>query len=78
MDKIWVLAEQRWRAGHPEVTKPLVNKVMESAVVMGAECLVTSCAMCQLNLEMRCTLKEKLPIFHFSEIFGPGVWGKGR
>jgi heterodisulfide reductase subunit B2 len=53
---------------HPEVTQPLVNKVMESAVVNGAECLVTSCAMCQLNLEMRCTLKEKLPIFHFSEI----------
>ena len=53
---------------HPEVTQPLVNKVMQSAVAKGAECLVTSCAMCQLNLEMRCTLKEKLPIFHFSEI----------
>lgn len=55
-------------AARPEVAKPLVNEVMERAVAGGAECLVTSCAMCQLNLEMRCTLKDRLPIFHFSEI----------
>jgi heterodisulfide reductase subunit B len=24
--------------------------------------------MCQLNLEIRCTLKQSLPVFHFSEI----------
>ena len=24
--------------------------------------------MCHLNLEIRCTLKKKIPIFHFSEI----------
>ncbi len=46
---------------------------MESAVATGAECLVTSCAMCQLNLEIRCTWEPKLPIFHFSEILALGA-----
>ncbi len=55
-------------AVRPDMVKPLVSEVMESAVAAGAECLVTSCALCQLNLEMRDTRKTKLPIFHFSEI----------
>jgi len=52
----------------PEVVTSLVNDIIGSAVIAGADCLVTSCAMCQLNLEVRCTLAQKLPIFHFSEI----------
>ena len=40
----------------------------DSAVASRANCLVTACAMCQLNLEIRCTTKTRLPIFHFSEI----------
>jgi len=55
-------------AARPDVVTPLVNEIMASARAGGAECLVTACAMCQLNLEIRCTLKERLPIFHFSEI----------
>jgi len=49
---------------------------MESAVATGAECLVTSCAMCQLNLEIRCTWEPKLPIFHFSEILALALGAK--
>jgi heterodisulfide reductase subunit B len=52
----------------PEVVTPMVNQIMQGAVSAGAECLVTACAMCHLNLEIRCNLKEKLPIFHFSEL----------
>jgi heterodisulfide reductase subunit B len=55
-------------AARPDVVTPLVNEIMASAVAVGAECLVTSCAMCQLNLEIRCTGEPRLPIFHFSEI----------
>lgn len=55
-------------AARPDVVTPLVNEIMESAMTEGAECLVTACAMCQLNLEIRCTLEQRLPIFHFSEI----------
>ncbi len=55
-------------AARPDVVTPLVNEIMASAIAVGGECLVTSCAMCQLNLEIRCTLEDRLPIFHFSEI----------
>ncbi|OGP69592.1 MAG: hypothetical protein A2Z73_03030, partial [Deltaproteobacteria bacterium RBG_13_60_28] len=55
-------------AVRPEAVTPLVNEIIGSAVSAGADCLVTSCAMCQLNLEVRCTAANKLPIFHFSEI----------
>jgi len=51
-----------------DAVTPLVNEIMESAAAAGAECLVTSCPMCQLNLESRCTLEHKLPILHFSEV----------
>lgn len=55
-------------ATDPEVVTPLVNEIIDSAVASSANCLVTACAMCQLNLEIRCTTKTRLPIFHFSEI----------
>jgi heterodisulfide reductase subunit B2 len=55
-------------AARADVVTPLVNEILESAIVGGAECLVTSCAMCQLNLEIRCTWEPRLPVFHFSEI----------
>jgi len=55
-------------AVEPAVVTNQVNLIMESAQAAGGECLVTVCAMCQLNLEIRCTLKKRLPIFHFSEI----------
>jgi heterodisulfide reductase subunit B len=55
-------------ATDPEVVTPLVNEIIESAVASKANCLVTACAMCQLNLEIRCTTKTRLPVFHFSEV----------
>jgi heterodisulfide reductase subunit B len=55
-------------AAKPEVVTEQVNHIMHSAVAAEAECLVTVCAMCQLNLEIRCTLEQRLPVFHFSEI----------
>ena len=55
-------------ATDPELVSPLVNEIIASARASGADCLVTACAMCQLNLEIRCTLSPSLPTFHFSEI----------
>jgi heterodisulfide reductase subunit B len=55
-------------ASKPEVARDAVNKIMESAAASGADCIVTACAMCQINLEMRCTQEKKIPILHFSEI----------
>lgn len=51
----------------PDVVGNMVNRIMQEAQRFGAECLVTPCAMCQLNLEIRCTLKDPLPVLHFSE-----------
>jgi heterodisulfide reductase subunit B len=55
-------------AARADVVTPLVNEIVESAITAGAECIITSCAMCQLNLEIRHTWEPKIPIFHFSEI----------
>jgi heterodisulfide reductase subunit B2 len=55
-------------ATEPDLVNPLVDEIFASAVGAGANCLVTACAMCQLNLEIRGTAKMKIPVFHFSEI----------
>ncbi|MFA5110345.1 MAG: heterodisulfide reductase-related iron-sulfur binding cluster [Desulfobaccales bacterium] len=55
-------------ATDPEIVTPLVQEIIGSAAAAKADCLVTACAMCQLNLEIRNTSKSKIPIFHFSEI----------
>lgn len=55
-------------ATDPEIVSPLVNEIIDSAAAAGADCLVTACAMCQLNLEIRNTRKTRIPILHFSEI----------
>jgi heterodisulfide reductase subunit B len=55
-------------ATDPDLVTPLVNKIITSAVRAESHCVVTACAMCQLNLEIRSTAKAKIPVFHFSEI----------
>jgi heterodisulfide reductase subunit B len=60
----------------PQVVSDMVNQIIQSAIVAGAECLVTVCALCQLNLEIRCTLENKLPVFHFSEILALALEAK--
>jgi heterodisulfide reductase subunit B len=52
----------------PEVVEPMVNEIIQGAIDARADCIVTACAMCHMNLEVRCSLKEKVPILHFSEI----------
>jgi heterodisulfide reductase subunit B len=60
----------------PQMVSRMVNRIIQSAQMAGAECLVTVCALCQLNLEIRCTLENKLPVFHFSEILALGLGAK--
>ena len=52
----------------PAVVTPMVNRIMQGAIDAKVDCIVTACAMCHLNLEIRCTLKKQIPTFHFSEI----------
>jgi heterodisulfide reductase subunit B len=55
-------------AARPDVVTPIVNDIMRGAVDIGADCIVTACAMCHLNLELRCNRKDKIPTLHFSEL----------
>lgn len=51
-----------------EAITPIVNDIVQNAIDSGAQCIVTACSMCHLNLEIRCNLKNKIPILHFSEL----------
>ena len=67
-------------AARPEAVTPLIDRIVDDAKRSGADCIVTACAMCQLNLEIRCTLADPLPVLHFSEALAlglAGIWEKG-
>jgi heterodisulfide reductase subunit B len=58
-----------------DVVKSLVGKITERAREAGAEALVTSCPLCQVNLEMRQgdnghTQSAKMPVFFITEAVG--------
>ena len=50
----------------PEMVTPLVNEIVSKAIDTGADCIITACVMCHMNLEMRGTLKKKIPIIPLS------------
>ena len=50
------------------VVRKMVGKIVAMAREAGAQCLVTSCGLCQANLEMR--QDAGLPIFYFTELMG--------
>jgi len=64
----------------PEVVTPMVNEIIQGAIDKNADCIVTACAMCHMNLEVRSTLKPRVPILHFSEILSLalGLGGKNE
>ncbi|MEH0022921.1 MAG: heterodisulfide reductase-related iron-sulfur binding cluster [Desulfobacter sp.] len=59
----------------PDIAGKQVNHIMEGAIRAGAECIVTACAMCHLNLEIRCNPENRIPVFHFSELLSLAVEG---
>ncbi len=52
----------------PEAITPIINEIIQAGIDAGADCLVTACSMCQLNLEIRCDLKHQIPTMHFTEL----------
>jgi len=55
-------------AMRPDIVQNKVEEIMQGAIDAGAECIVTACVMCQLNLEARCELETRLPVFYLSDI----------
>jgi heterodisulfide reductase subunit B len=51
-----------------DATAKITNEIVADAVASGADSIVTACAMCQLNLEVRCSLSQKLPVLHLTEL----------
>lgn len=52
----------------PDVVGPMVQKIIGDAARSGADCIVTACAMCHMNLEVRSRPDSRLPIFHLTEL----------
>ncbi len=55
----------------------LMSNIMKDAVVRGANCFVTTCPMCQLNLDAyeqkigeRYGISERLPVYFITELIG--------
>jgi heterodisulfide reductase subunit B len=55
----------------PGVAARLVNRLADRAREAGAETIVTSCPLCQMNLEMRQDKSSpRMPVFYFTELMG--------
>lgn len=61
----------------PDIVGPMVTDIMDEAIAAGAECVVTACAMCQLNLELRSHKGRRLPVFSIVELLAYGLGAKG-
>jgi len=61
---------------YADVVKKLVGRIVSMAGEAGAQCMVTSCGLCQANLEMR--QEAGLPIFYFTELMGAAFDVEGR
>ncbi|MDR3038664.1 MAG: hypothetical protein LBV21_05185 [Candidatus Adiutrix sp.] len=66
-------------AVYPEIAEDMVSQIISGAAEQGADCLITTCAMCHMNVEMReMPMTNKLPIFHLNELLALYVGEKGR
>lgn len=60
-----------------EIVKKLTREILAMAKAAGADCIVTACPMCQMNLDLRQRDTEKacgetfnLPVFYFTQLLG--------
>jgi heterodisulfide reductase subunit B len=57
----------------PDIAAPMIDDIMDQAKLAGADCVVTACAMCQLNLELRCQSQKRMPVFSIAELLAYGL-----
>lgn len=68
-------ASSRCCGAHLAVSRPglsdrLVDRILEQAKRAKANCIITFCPLCQVNLEMRGNAKDRLPVFFIPELGG--------
>ncbi len=54
-----------------DIVKRIVGEIMASAREVGADAIVTPCALCHINLEIRRpSMMDSMPVFYFTELMG--------
>lgn len=53
-----------------EIVERLVNRLVARAREAGARCIVTACPLCGINLDVRQTGEEPMPVLYFTEVLG--------
>jgi len=57
-----------------DVAKSASKKIMDNAKAWGAEAIVTTCPLCQYNLDkLRVMTDDSLPVFYFTQLLGLAV-----
>jgi heterodisulfide reductase subunit B len=62
-----------------ETTRRLSDRIMDMAIKRGANAIVTSCPLCQMNLDLLPALgrvKPGLPVLFLSEVFELALFGR--
>jgi heterodisulfide reductase subunit B len=64
---------------HGNVAVDLADKIVEGAREAGANCVISACGLCQINLDMRQSGKNgpKIPQFYYTELMGVAL-GVGK
>ena len=71
----------------PGIAHRLIDRIFENAAANGAECIATTCPLCQLNLDMREAEINKMrvarglepfdiPVYYFTELLGAAMGGR--
>ena len=59
---------------HRDVAKSASKKILDNAKAWGAEAIVTTCPLCQYNLDkLRAMTDGALPVFYFTQLLGVAV-----
>jgi len=51
-----------------DVVVNLATRIVAGAIEAGADCIASACGICQINLDTRQAVQEKMPVFYFTEL----------
>ena len=55
---------------NPALANKLINKIVKYAKEAGAQCIITSCGLCQANIDTKQSMESPLPVLYFTELIG--------
>jgi heterodisulfide reductase subunit B len=55
---------------NPALASKLINKIVNYAKEAGANCIITSCGLCQANIDTKQDMSSPLPVLYFTELLG--------